>query len=232
MPRTRERTVRRVTVIGLGRFGRGVARTLHELGYEVTAIDTDERQVEEASEYVSLATQGDGTDEELLRSLQIERSDVVIVAQGSQLETSVLATLVSKRLGVPWVVAKATSELHGEVLRRVGADRVIFPERDAGVRLAHTLAVPGVDDYIALSPSSGVAKFCAASNFVGRTLAEVYAACGARLQLSVVALKRGRLLMMNPSLEERIESRDEFVVIGPDDEIEAFVEAELVGSPR
>lgn len=230
MPRTRERTVRRVTVIGLGRFGRGVARTLHELGYEVTAIDRDERTVEEASEYVSLATQGDGTDEELLRSLQIERSDVVIVAQGSQLETSVLATLVSKRLGVPWVVAKATSDLHGEVLRRVGADRVIFPERDAGVRLAHTLAVPGVDDYISLSPSSGVAKFFAASNLVGRTLAEVYAACGA--QLSVVALKRGRLLMMNPSLEERIESRDEFIVIGPDDQIEAFVEAEQVGSRK
>ena len=232
MPQLRTRTVHRITVIGLGRFGRSVARTLHELGYEVIAIDMDERRVEEASEYVSLATQGDGTDEELLRSLQIERSDVVIVAQGSQLETSVLATLVAKRLGVPWVVAKATSELHGEVLRRVGADRVIFPERDAGVRLAHTLAVPGVDDYISLSPSSGVAKFFAAPNLVGRTLAEVYAACGAQIQLSVVALKRGRHLIMNPSLEERIESRDELVVIGPDDEIEAFVEAELVGSPR
>ena len=223
MPRTRERTVRRVTVIGLGRFGRGVSRTLHQLGYEVTAIDIDERQVEAASEYVSLATQGDGTDEELLRSLQVERSDVAIVAQGSQLEASVLATLVSKRLGVPWVVAKATNELHGEVLRRVGADRVIFPERDAGVRLAHTLAVPGVDDYISLSPSSGVAKILAPPNLVGRTLAEAYAACGA--QLSVVALKRGRLLTMNPSLEERIEDRDEMVVIGPDEEIETFVEA-------
>lgn len=223
MPRPRERSVRRVTVIGLGRFGRGVARTLHELGYEVTAVDIDERQVEEASEYVSLATQGNGTDEELLRSLQVERSDVGIVAQGSQLEASVLGTLVLKRLGVPWVVAKAINELHGEVLRRVGADRVIFPERDAGVRLAHTLAVPGVDDYISLSPTSGVAKFIATSNLVGRTFAEVYAACGA--QLSVVALKRGRLLTMSPLLEERIEFRDELVVIGPDDEIEAFVEA-------
>jgi trk system potassium uptake protein TrkA len=230
MPRTRERTVRRVTVIGLGRFGRGVARTLHELGYEVTAVDVDERQVEAASEFVSLATQGDGADEELLRSLQVDRSDVAIVAQGTQLETSVLATLVAKRLGVPWVVAKATNELHGEVLRRVGADRVIFPERDAGVRLAHTLAVPGVDDYISLSPTTGVAKFFAGSNLVGRTLAEVYAACGA--QLSVVALKRGRLLTMSPSLEERIELRDELVVIGPDAEIEAFVEAGSSGQKR
>ncbi len=228
MPRTRERRVRRVAVIGLGRFGRGVVRTLHELGYEVTAIDLDERQVEDASEFVSLATQGDGTDEELLRSLQVERSDVAIVAQGSELEASVLATLVLKRLGVPWVVAKATNELHGEVLRRVGADRVIFPERDAGVRLAHTLAVPGGDDYISLSPTSGVSKFVAPPNLVGRTLAEAYAACGA--QLSVVALKRGRLLTMTPSLEERIEPRDELVVIGPDEEIEAFVEAGRTGT--
>jgi trk system potassium uptake protein TrkA len=223
MPRTRDRKGRRVTVIGLGRFGRGVSRTLHQLGYEVTAIDIDERQVEEASEYVSLATQGDGTDEDLLRSLQVERSDVAIVAQGSQLETSVLATLVTKRLGVPWVVAKATNELHGEVLRRVGANRVIFPERDAGVRLAHTLAVPGVDDYISLSPTSGVARFVAPSNLVGRTLGEAYAACSA--QLSVVAVKRDRFLVMNPALEERIEAHDVLVVIGPDDEIEAFVEA-------
>ncbi len=228
MPRTRDRKIRRVAVIGLGRFGRGVSRTLFELGYEVTAIDTDERQVEAASDYVSLATQGDGADEELLRSLQIERSDVAIVAQGSHLETSVLATLVLKRIGVPWVVSKATNELHGEVLRRVGADRVIFPERDAGVRLAHTLAVPGGDDYISLSPTSGVSKIVAPPHLIGRTLAEAYAACGA--QLSVVALKRGRLLTMAPSLEERIEARDEMVVIGPDEEIEAFVEAGRTGS--
>ncbi|MDQ3695366.1 MAG: TrkA family potassium uptake protein [Chloroflexota bacterium] len=228
MPKSREKTVLRVTVIGLGRFGRSVARALSDIGYEVTAIDLDERRVEEASEFVSLATQGDGTDEDLLRSLQVERSDVGIVAQGSQIETSVLAPLVLKRLGVPFVVAKATSELHGEVLRRIGVDRVIFPERDAGVRLAHTLAVPRVDDYLSLSPTSGIAKFAAPPNLIGRTLAEAQAACGARI--SVVALKRGRFLITTPSLEERIQERDELVVIGPDPEIEAFVDVELPGS--
>lgn len=228
VPRIRDRKLRRVAVIGLGRFGRGVSRTLYELGYEVTAIDVDERRVEEASDYVSLATQGDGADEELLRSLQIDRSDVAIVAQGSQLESSVLATLVLKRLGVPSVIAKATSELHGEVLKRVGADRVVFPERDAGVRLAHTLAVPGGDDYISLSPTSGISRIVAPPNLVGRTLAEVYGLCGA--QLSVVAIKRGRLLMMTPTLDERIQEKDEVVVIGPDEEIETFVEAGGAGA--
>ena len=228
MARRRETQDRRVTVIGLGRFGRSVARTLFELGYEVTAIDRDEHQVEEASDFVALATQGNGADEDLLRSLQVERCAVAIVAQGSELESSVLATLLLKRLGVPYVVAKANNELHGEVLQRVGADRVIFPERDAGVRLAHTLGVPRVDDYISLSPTSGVAKFTAPPNLIGRTLADVHSVCGA--QLSVLALKRGRFLTVTPSLDEHIQESDEIVVIGPDAEIEAFVEAGLVGS--
>ena len=217
-----------MTVVGLGRFGRGVARTLFELGYEVTAIDRDERQVEAVGDFVALATQGDGSDEDLLRALQAERSAVAIVAQGSHLESSVLATLVLKRLGVPWVVAKANNELHGEVLRRVGADRLVFPERDAGVRLAHTLAVPRVDDYITLSPTSGIAKFAAPANLIGRTLADVHAICGA--QLSVVALKRERFLTTTPSLDERIREGDDLVVIGPDAAIEACVEAGLNGS--
>jgi trk system potassium uptake protein TrkA len=228
MPRRRETQDRLVTIIGLGRFGRSVARTLYELGYEVTAIDRDERQVEEASDFVALATQGDGSDEGLLRSLHVERSAVAIVAQGSHLESSVLATLVLKRLGVSCVVAKATNELHGEVLRRVGADRVIFPERDAGVRLAHTLDVPRVDDYISLSATSGIAKFAVPSNLIGRTLADVHAASGA--QLSVLALKRGRLLTTTPSLDECIQEGDDLVVIGSDTAIEAFVEAGLAES--
>ena len=229
MPRPRQENTRRVTVIGLGRFGQGVARTLHELRYEVTAIDVDARQVEAARDFVTLAAQGDGTDEAVLRSLQVERSAVAIVAQGSLLEASILATLVLKRIGVPWVAAKATNELHGEVLRRVGADRVVFPERDAGVRLAHTLSVPRIDDYISLSPTSGVAKFGAPPNVIGRTVAEAHAACRARI--SILALQRGRHVIATPSLSERIEPGDELVVIGPDAEIEAFVEAGL-GEPR
>jgi trk system potassium uptake protein TrkA len=225
MPRSRDGDGRRVVVVGLGRFGQSVARTLHEMRYEVTAIDLDERAVEDTSGFVALAVQGDGTDEVLLRSLQVERSDIAVVAQGSQLETSVLATLVLKRLGIPWVVAKATNDLRGEVLRRVGADRVIFPERDAGVRLAHTLGVPRIDDYISLDPSSGVAKFGAPPNLTGRTLEEVHAICGAHL--STLAIKRGRHLITTPSLSERIQRGDEVIVIGPDAEIEAFVEASL-----
>jgi trk system potassium uptake protein len=219
----REIAERRVAVIGLGRFGRSVTRALHELRYEVTAIDIDDRRVAEVAAYATLATCGDGTDEEVLRSLQVERSTIAVVAQGSHLETSVLATLALKRLGVPWVVAKATNDAHGEVLARVGADRVIFPERDAGIRLAHTLGVPRVDDYISLSSTSGVAKFLVGPNLVGRTIASAHAACGAPA-LAVVAVRRGRQVLTSPALDERIEAGDELVVIGADPAIEVFVD--------
>lgn len=212
----------RVFVIGLGRFGRSVARTLHELGYQVTAVDLDARQVEEASGYLALAAQGDGSDEELLKSLQVERSSVGIVAQGRSLEANILSALVLKKSGVPWVAAKATSELHGELLRRIGVDRVIFPERDEGVRLAHAIAVPSINDYISLSVTSGVAKVVAPPECVGRTLAEIYAATNA--QVSVFLIKRGNTLITSPPLSETIRTGDELVIAGPDRDIERFVE--------
>ena len=210
----------RIVVIGLGRFGTSTARTLGELGYEVTAIDIGEKQVAEASAFVTLAAQGDGTDEDLLRSLHVEQSDVAIVAQGESLEASVLATLVLKRLGIPWVVAKAASDLHGEVLRRIGADQVVFPERDAGTRLAHSLAVRQINDYIPLTPTTGVAKLPALPHFVGHTLATLYR--DANLPLSVLLIRRGQTLISAPADEERVQVGDELILAGSDRAIDTF----------
>jgi trk/ktr system potassium uptake protein len=220
----------RVTVIGLGRFGTSVARTLNSLGYDVTAIDLDEQRVEEASDFVALAAQGDGTDEETLRQLQVDRSDVAIVAQGSRLEVSVLTTLILKKLGVPIVIAKAQTDLQGEVLRRIGADRVVFPERDAAVRLAHAIAVLSISDYITLSPTSGVAKFIVPASFVGQSLAELVKVCNGKL--SVLAIVRGDNLLTSPALDERVQTGDELVIAGPDVEIETFVESGDAGATQ
>jgi trk system potassium uptake protein TrkA len=231
MLRLRPDNTQRVVVIGLGRFGRSAARTLHELGYGVTAIDLDEQNVAEVANYVSVAAQGDGSSEELLRSLEVNRAEVGIVGQGRNLEANLLSTLLLKRLGVPWVVAKATSDLHSDLLRRVGADRVVFPERDEGVRLAHALAVPSINDYISLSPTSGVAKFTAPPGFIGKTLAEVHSV--ADVKLTVLLIKRGNLLLCSPSRAERIQPGDQLVVAGPDTQIEAFVETPVPESePR
>lgn len=209
-------------MVGLGRFGGSVAETLHEIGYEVTAIDVDEKRVAEAAEWSTLAAQGDGTDEDLLRSLNVDRCRVGIVGQGKNLEASVLITLILKRLGLPWVVAKAENTLHGELLRRIGADRVVYPERDAGVRLGHSLAVRHINDYIPLSPTAGVAKLLTPPALVGHT---VGALCGdERAPLNVLLIKRGRQLITIPSFEERIQPNDELLIVGPDAAIEAVIE--------
>lgn len=210
----------RVVVIGLGRFGESTARTLYELGYEVTGIDIGEGPVAAAAAHVTLAAQGDGSDEELLRSLNVDRSDVGIVAQGENLEANVLATLILKRLGVPWVVARAKSGLHAELLARLGADRVVLPEGDAGFRLAHSLSARAISDYITLSPTTGVAKLTAPPHLAGRTLGELQAAQADHL--SVLLVKRGQDLIAAPGPEERIRADDELVLAGADAAIAAF----------
>jgi trk system potassium uptake protein TrkA len=212
----------RVAVIGLGRFGTSVAKTLHELGYEVTAIDRGEKQIREAANFVTLAAQGDGTDQELLQQLNVQQSAVAVVAQGESLESSVLSTLLLKKLGVPWVVAKAKSTLHGELLRKVGADRVVFPELDAGNRLAHSIGVRHVNDYLSLSATAGIAKLQAPANLIGHSIADVLGDQTAKL--NVLMIKRGSQLITVPHYQEVIRANDELVIVGADAEIERFAE--------
>lgn len=212
----------RVAVIGLGRFGRSVAQELYELGYEVTAIDLNEKLVQESSEWVTLAAQGDGTDQELLEQLNVQHSDVAVVAQGESLEASVLTTLLLKKLKVPWVVGKAKTVLHGELLHKVGADRVVFPEMDAGIRLAHSLGVRHIRDYISLSPSAGVAKIEAPANMIGHSIEALTQ--GQQGKLNVLLIKRGSQLITVPHYQEVIRAHDELVIVGADIDIETFVE--------
>ncbi len=219
----------RVAIIGLGRFGRSTAFTLNDLGYEVTAIDIDEKSINEVAQYVALAAEGDGTDEELLRSLQVDQSDVGIVAQGSNLEASVMATLLLKRLEIPWVVSKAKSELHGELLKRIGADRVIFPERDAGSRLAHSLAVRHISDYISLSQNAGVAKLTAPAHFVGKSLSELD--LEQHYNLNLLLIKRGQRIITVPNYREIIEFNDELLLVGPDEDMAEFTERGVSDHP-
>jgi trk system potassium uptake protein TrkA len=227
VPLRRNGDAQRIVVIGLGRFGRSVARTLHDLGYGVVAIDLDERAVNDMADSVTMAAQGDGSSEELLRSLQVERAQVGIVAQGRNLEANMLSTLALKRLGVPWVVAKATSEQHGELLTLIGADRIVFPERDEGLRIAHALAVPTISDYISLSPTSGVARFPAPDHLTGKSIDDLADVSASRL--SILLIKRGNTIITNPGLSEHIQAGDELVVAGPDEDIESFVEVTPAG---
>jgi len=134
--------MRQFAVVGLGRFGSSVAETLSSKGCQVLAIDTDEEKVQDLSELVAQAVCVDATDEKALKAVGIEPVDVAIVSVGGNIESSVLITLVLKEIGIKEVIAKAVTKDHGKVLEKVGADRVVFPERDMGIRIANALTSP------------------------------------------------------------------------------------------
>jgi trk system potassium uptake protein TrkA len=207
-----------VVVIGLGRFGSALARELERIGHEVLAIDRDERRVNEIAQDVTHALQLDAADEEALRGAGAGDFGTAIVAISTDAEPSIFATMVLKRLGVQNVIAKAGSLLHGEILARVGADRVVFPERETGLRLAHSFNVPNVLDYLDVAPSFGIERIRPPKGFIGRSLGELD--LKTKLGLTPVALRRGREVLVNPSRDERIAEGDELIIIGRDDELD------------
>ncbi|MEG0129568.1 potassium channel family protein, partial [Clostridium sp.] len=130
-------TSKQYIIIGLGRFGASIAKTLYSLGNEVLAVDVDEEVIQDISPDVTHAVQADATDEGVLRALGLRNFDVAVITIGSDAQASIMATLLVKELGVKYVIAKAHNEVHAKVLYKIGADRVVFPERDMGVRVAH-----------------------------------------------------------------------------------------------
>jgi trk system potassium uptake protein TrkA len=207
-----------VMVIGLGRFGSALARELERLGHEVLAIDRSEQRVNDIAPDVTHALQLDAADEDALRSAGAADFGTAVVAISSDAEPSIFAVMVLKRLGVGNVIAKAGSQLHGEILARVGADRVVFPERETGLRLAHSFNVPNVIDYLDVAPSFGIEKIRPPRAFVGKSLGELD--LKTRLGLTPVALRRGQQVFVNPAREERIAEDDELILIGRDDKLE------------
>jgi trk system potassium uptake protein len=209
-----------VIVVGLGRFGGAVARELHRLGHEVLAVDADESVINEIAPEVTHALQLDAADEEALRSAGAAEFQTAIVAMSGRVEASIFATTALKRLGVQRVIAKAGSPLHGAILERIGADRVVYPEREAGVDVAHTFLIPHVIDYIDLAPRFGIAKIRVPSSFAGRTLRELD--LGARFKVTAIALRRKNEVTVNPHRDERLVEGDELVLIGNDDQLAAI----------
>ena len=199
-------------VIGLGRFGFSVAQTLSKAGYDVLAIDSNEESVQGISEFVTHVVQADTTDENSLKAIGIRNFDVVVVAIGENVQANILTTLLLKELGVPYIVAKAKNELHGKMLAKLGADRVVYPERDMGVRVAHNLVSTNVMDYIALSPNLSLVEVSAPKPLIGKSLAE--ANLRAKYGVNVVAMKRGDQLMVPPMPSEKIQELDVMIIVG------------------
>jgi trk system potassium uptake protein TrkA len=214
--------IKTFAVIGLGRFGGTMARTLHEMGYEVLAIDKDASRVQEMSQIVTHAVEADTTDENALKSLGIRNFDVVIVAIGNDIQASILTTLLLKEIGCKQVVVKAINELHWKVLDKIGADRVVFPERDMGVRMVHSLISPNILDYIELSNDYSIIEIIARDFFSGKTLQELD--IRARFGCNVMAIKKGNTFNIAPSATDAIHEGDVLVVIGHNKDLQKLQE--------
>lgn len=204
-------------VIGLGRFGVSVARTLYTMGYEVLAIDKDEEIIQSISDAVTHAVQADATDEVALRSIGLRNFDVAVVAIGADIQSSILITLLCKEMGIPYVVAKAQNDLHAKVLYKIGADRVVFPERDMGMRVAHNLVSSNVLDYIELSPDYSLVEITALPSWENKSLRELN--MRVRFGINVMAIKHGNQVNVSPKGDDVIKKGDVLVVIGSADDI-------------
>ncbi|MBU7320749.1 potassium channel family protein [Paenibacillus oleatilyticus] len=207
-------------VIGMGRFGSSVAKTLSNLGFEVLAIDSSEQRTQEVSNIVTHVVQADSTDEEALRALGLRNFDVVIVAIGQDIQASILTTIIVKEIGVPKVVVKAQNELHGKVLAKVGADKVIYPERDMGVRVAHHLISSNIIDYIELSEDYSIVEVQAVGQMVGRNLRELD--IRAKYGCNVMAIRTGDKMNIAPHAEDIIKHNDILVVVGTNEDLKNF----------
>ncbi|EDS76174.1 potassium transporter Trk [Clostridium novyi A str. 4552] len=208
---------RQFVVIGLGRFGSSIAKTLYSLGNDVLAIDLNEETVQNIADSVTHAVQADATDENSLRTLGISNFDVGVVTIGSNVQGSIMTALLAKELGVRCIIAKAHNELHAKVLKKIGVDRVIFPERDMGVRVAHNLVSSNILDYIELSQDYSIAEISSPKEWHGKTLKELD--MRSQYGINVMALKRNNEVNISPSADDIIRTGDIIVAIGGIEEL-------------
>mgnify|MGYP001569591186 CR=1 FL=1 len=212
---------RSFAVIGLGRFGSATATTLVELGQDVIGIDGSEDPVREMGDVLLQAVQLDATDERALRAAGIQNVDVAVISIGENIESSLLVVMLVKELGVKTIIAKAVTPLHGRILEKLGVSRVIFPEREMAQRLAHSLVVPNVIDYIELSRDFSIVELPAPLEFVGKTLRQLE--LRSRYGLTLIAVKRpgdrGVVTNIAPAADDPIQSGDVLALLGSNEKL-------------
>ena len=222
--------MRRVGIIGAGRFGMALAQSLAESGSEVLLIDRNGSLVQAAADIVAYAVQGDATSARVLEEAGLKECDIAVVAVGSNIEVSTLATATCKEMGIPRVIAKATSEMHGKILAKLGADQVIFPDRDSAHRLAHVIASNGAFDLLEISEGCSIAEIDVPESCRDRTLAQadlrnktgVTVLCIRRLDENP---KKPRAVMI-PGPNDQIHADDKLIVFGTTKQIDALTGAD------
>lgn len=198
-------------VFGLGRYGTAVAKELVDNGMEVIAVDSDQKIVNDAAAYLPVCKCADVTDAEVISRLGIGNIDTVIVCMASNLESSVMAVTLCREAGVKTVVAKCANEMHQKILMRVGADQVVFPENESGVRLAKNLVSSGFIDMIALSEDVSMVEIDVKPEWVGKNLIELN--LRKKYGLNIVAVKKAERVDVNINPEQPLDEQTMLIVI-------------------
>ena len=199
-------------VLGLGRFGSAVATTLVELGQEVLGVDHNKEKVNDLKYKITQAVQADITEERALKELGVSNFDTAIVAIGSNLETSILVTMMLKEMGLKYIIAKAQNNLHAKILEKIGVDKIVFPERDMGRRIAGNLVTPNIKEYIELEPDYSIIEIEALPEFVDKNLSTLD--LQNKYGISVLAIKTGNSFNISPRAKNVIKKGDFLIVIG------------------
>jgi len=215
--------MKRVGIVGAGKFGSRLAHALSERGIEVLILDRSRDVVDHMAGIVAKSMEGDATEEGTLDVAGFRDCDISVVAVGSDMESSVLATLILKEMKVPCVIAKAASDIHGKVLQKVGADRVVYPDRDVAARLARSLISPSVLDYVEVAEGISVLEIAAPMEFVGKTLGELQ--IRKKYGATVLVLRRAQQsdgkpeAIVSPDADDTIELGDTIVIFGLDEKL-------------
>ncbi len=212
------RDIKQYLIFGVGRFGSALARKLSEDGHEVLAVDASDDRVRAIAPFVMQAIQMEASDEEGMGSLGIRNFDAVVVSIGDNMRNSILVTLMCKDMGARYLVAKATDESHARVLEKIGADRVVFPERDAGIRLARTISSPNARELMSLSGGFTLEDIQAPHAWVGHTLKQLD--IRRKYNVSVILISRKGEDPISPNADTMINRDDELLVLGQREDVD------------
>ncbi|OKL37347.1 potassium channel family protein [Domibacillus mangrovi] len=207
-------------VIGMGRFGTSIAKKLHEAGQEVMGIDINADEVEDAELFITHGAVADTTEKATLKSIGISNFDCVIVAIGSNMQASILTVLLLNELGIKKIIAKALNELHGQVLEKVGADWIVYPDKDMGERVAHQLLSPNVLNFIELSNEYSIEEIKIPSSMGGKSLQDL--SIRATYHLNVIAVMSHDEVTISPTPDHIMNDGDILIVIGKKSDLSAF----------
>jgi trk system potassium uptake protein TrkA len=210
--------MKQFAVIGLGRFGSSIAKYLYSAGYEVMAVDKDMERIEAIKDEVTHAIQVDVTSEMAIKSLGLNNFDAIVVSIASDLESSILVTLTAKELGAKYIVAKARSESHAKVLSKIGADKIVFPERDMAERIAHNIISSNILDYIELSSEYSIMEVAALEEWKNKSLGQLD--MRRRYGINVLAIKHGDKINVFPKAEDIINYDSVIIAVGHNDDLD------------